>query len=148
MHNVGRDIHTLNVFNSKVNWKRRSCAVMYSSMVIRSFQLSRRKALFRKFSKLKVGPKNSSSPDHFAVAYLPYATAVCGESTLVSAICACGLVLTPSFFRTRKEVGMEICEALSFYHSGVKYVTLLSNSTRCHFTRHVRPIQMVYEKIT
>ena len=29
-----------------------------------------------------------------------------------------------SFCGTRKEVRMEICEALSFYHSRVKYVTL------------------------
>ena len=39
----------------------------------------------------------------------------------------------PSFCRTRKEVRMEIREALSFYHSRVKYVTLqelLANNTQ------------------
>ena len=27
-HNEGRDIHVLDVFNSRVNWKRQSCALI------------------------------------------------------------------------------------------------------------------------
>ena len=43
--------------NSRVNWKRCSRAVILDSMMMDCFQLSERKGLLKKNSKLKVVPK-------------------------------------------------------------------------------------------
>ena len=66
-------------------------------------------------------------PHHFAIAYL-WRSSLWGNHSYFSYPVLC----LSSFCGTRKEVHMEIREAVSFYHSRVKYVTLqelLANNT-------------------
>ena len=72
-------------------------------------------------------------PRHFAIAYLflyPYTKKIFMGKSHVFQL---SVLWLSSFCGTRKEVRMEIREAVSFYRSRVKYVTfqeLLTNSTR------------------